>query len=121
MNGLNQTKLDVYEKADDIRSFDLALLTETRCGESDVFGGYSRFSLPFVNPGAAGEGTCVLVHPRLQGSVSLWRLQPEAQAVWVRACASAVGLDRDVFVAYTSPWLAQLSCYLTACLSAWAA
>ena len=52
-----------------------------------------------MNPGAAGEGTCVLVHPRLQGSVSLWKLQPEAQAVWVRVRASGIGLDRDVFVA----------------------
>ena len=52
-----------------------------------------------MNPGAAGEGTCVLVHPRLQGSVSLWKLQPEAQAVWVRVRASDIGLDRDVFVA----------------------
>ena len=99
MNGLSQTKLDVYETADYIRSFDLALLTETRCEESDVFRGYSKLSLPLVNPGAAGEGTCVLVHPRLQGSVSLWKLQPEAQAVWVRVRASGIGLDRDVFVA----------------------
>ena len=99
MNGLNRTKLDVYETADYIRSFDLALLTETRCGESDVFRGYSNLSLPLVNPGAAGEGTCVLVHPCPQGSVSLWKLLPEAQAVWVRVRASVVGLDRDVFVA----------------------
>ena len=95
----NQTKLHVYETADCTRSFDQALLTETQCEESDVFRGYSKFSLPLVNPGAAGEGTCVLVHPRLQGSVSLWKLQPEAQAVWVRVRASGIGLGRDVFVA----------------------
>ena len=59
----------------------------------------AKLSLPLVNPGAAGEGTYVLVHPRLQGSVSLWKLQPEAQAVWVRIRASGIGLDRDVFVA----------------------
>ena len=41
----------------------------------------------------------MLVHPRLQGSVSLWKLQPEAQAVWVRVRASGIGLGRDVFVA----------------------
>ena len=82
VNGLNQTKLGVYETADYNQSFDLALLTETRCEESDVFRGYSKLSLPPVNSGAAGEVTCVLVHPRLQGSASLWKLQPEAQAVW---------------------------------------
>ena len=37
----------------------------------------AKLSLPLVNPGAAGEGTYVLVHPRLQGSVSLWKPQPE--------------------------------------------
>ena len=38
----------------------------------------------------------MLVHPRLQGSVSLWKLQPQARAVWVRVRASGTGLDRDV-------------------------
>ena len=71
----------IYETADYIRSFDLALLTEIRCEESDVFRGYSKVSLPLVNPGAAGEGTCVLVHPRLQGSVSLWKLSKPALAM----------------------------------------
>ena len=99
MNGLSQTKLDVYQAAGCIQTLDLALLAETRCEESDVLHGYGRFSLPLVNPGVAGEGTRVLVHPRLQGSVSLWKLQPEAQAVWVHVRASDISLNRDVFIA----------------------
>ena len=93
------SKLDVHETANYIRSFDLALLTETWCEDSEVFKGYSKFGLPLADPGKAGEGTCVLVHPRLQGSVSLWKLQPAVQAVWVRVNAAVFGLDRDVFIA----------------------
>ena len=93
------SKLDVHETANYIRSFDLALLTETWCEDSEVFKGYSKFGLPLADLGKAGEGTCVLVHPRLQGSVSLWKLQPAVQAVWVHVKAAVFGLDRDVFIA----------------------
>ena len=41
----------------------------------------------------------MLVHPRFQKAVGLWKLQPEASAVWVRFSASAFGLDKDLFMA----------------------
>ena len=37
VNGLKQHKLDVHETAGYIRAFDVALLTETRCTDSDDF------------------------------------------------------------------------------------
>ena len=101
MTGLNQTKLDVYETADYIRSVDLALLTETRREKSDVFRGYSKLSLTLVNPGAAGEGTCVLVHPRLQGSVSLWKLSEPALAMRQQPLKSSLPQS-------PGPWAAAL-------------
>ena len=100
VNGLNQNKqLEVHDTAEDIRSFDVALLTETRCEQSEVFRGFGKFSLPVRELGRAGEGTCVLIHPHLEGSVTVWKLQPEVQAVWVRIKALALGLDRDLFLA----------------------
>lgn len=89
----------MHETAQYIRSFDLALLTETRCDDSEVFRGFQKVCLPVQDPGKAGEGTCLLVHPRLQASVSIWKLQPDVQAVWVRVDASAFALDKDLFVA----------------------
>lgn len=99
VNGLNQHKIDVHETARYIRAFDVAMLTETRCTDSEVFQGYEKFCLPVREPGRAGEGTCVLIHPHLQGSVAMWKMQPEIQAVWVRIKASALGLDKDLFIA----------------------
>ena len=55
--------------------------------------------LPVHHPGRAGEGTCVLVHPCHEGSIHIWKLQPDVQAVWVRIDAAVLGLDKDVFLA----------------------
>ena len=41
----------------------------------------------------------MLAHACLQGSVSLWELQPAIQTVWMRMKAAVFGLDRDVFIA----------------------
>ena len=82
-----------------IETFDVALLTETRSASYEVFQSYQHFSLPVTDSGRAGQGVCVLVHPRFQKAVSLWKLQPEASAVWVRFSASAFGLDKDLFMA----------------------
>lgn len=67
----------------------------------------------------------VLVCPCIPGSVTLWELQPAARSVWVRVCACGDGLPRDALwqtastlYACTYPLLPQISCCLTASLSA---
>ena len=99
MNGLNTHKLDLHETAQYIRSFDIALLTETRCDSLDLFTGFQQFWLPVPQLGKADRGVCVLVHPKHAGLATLWRSQPDTQAVWVRLRASMLGLDKDLFVA----------------------
>ena len=96
-----------------IETFDVALLTETRSASYEVFQSYKHFSLPVTDSSKAGQGVCVLVHPRFQKAVSLWKLQPGASAVWVRFSASAFGLDKYLFMAsvYIPP--AALSSYIT--------
>ena len=52
----------------------------------------------------------MLVHPRFQKAVSLWKLQPEASAVWARFSATAFGLDKDLFMASVRVLISQ--CWL---------
>ena len=89
----------MHDTAQYIQSFDIALLTETRCASSDLFPAFQQFSLPVSEPGRAGHGVSVLVSPLLQKGVSLWKAQPEVPALWVRLSASTFGLDKDLFMA----------------------
>lgn len=89
----------MHDTAQYIQSFDIALLTETRCASSDLFPTFQQFSLPVSEPGRAGHGVSVLVSPLLQKGVSLWKAQPEVPALWVRLSASTFGLDKDLFMA----------------------
>ena len=88
-----------------ISSFDIALLTETRCEQIAGLQSHKQFWLPIEQIGRAGVGVSVLVHPRHAGSSSLWQAHPDVQSLWVRFQGCAFWLDKDLFVAsvYISP------------------
>ncbi len=115
VNGLGMHRLDVHGTLHFISTFDVDLLTETRCEANAGLPMHMQYWLPVDMTGRAG--VCGLVHPLHDGVSSMWHAHADVQSFWVRFQASMFGLNKDLFIAsvYLPPhWIPSAAAWACA-------